>query len=130
MDGVLEPVGPETPLPIDQLSSDHAAFVNYEGIESQPAVLVILNAYIEHGWLKEFSTYEELVAFVGGEPILNMFACISKVKLGGSTKHRIIMDAKRSLATEVSRKQYRSVLPRQTDLVSNVLKLLAGTKAG
>ena len=36
------------------------------------------------------------------------------------------MDSKRSRVTEASRKQYRRVLPRQTDLLTDVLGLQAG----
>ena len=54
-------------------------------------------------------------------PIFNKFACLLK-KNGGK---RIIMDSKASGVTDATRRQYRAVLPRQTDLMSDVLALMS-----
>ena len=62
---------------------------------------------------------------MGGDPVLNKFACVMKARLDGTVKRRIIMDSKRSLVTEASRKSYRAVLPRATDLVHDILDLMA-----
>ena len=43
----------------------------------------------------------------------------------GTIKRRIIMDSKKSSVTEASRKMYRAVLPRATDLVNDILALMA-----
>ena len=71
-------------------------------------------------------SHEAQSQFVNGIPIANKFACITKLRADGTVKRRIIMDSKRSRVTEASRKMYRQVLPRQTDLLSDVLVLQAG----
>ena len=125
LDGLLEAVPPESPIPLDQLASDYESVSNYTGVEDDPAALDILNGYIERGWLKEFDSLSELSEFVGGNSILNKCACISKERQDGTVKRRIIVDAKRSQVIAASRKQYKSVLPLQTDLSSDVLALLS-----
>ena len=127
LDGVLEPITDETPLGIDSLSSDFETFSNYAGVESDPEAIKIIDGYIEQGWLREFGSVRELTAFVGGDPILNKFACITKTKLDGTVKRRIIMDSKRSMVTDASRKMYKAVLPRVTDLINDMLALLSKT---
>ena len=59
---------------------------------------------------------------------MNKFACILKTKLDGTTKRRITMDSKQSMVTAASRKQYKASLPRATDLISDILALLAAAK--
>ena len=85
LDGLLEPVPLEEPIPLEQLASDFDTFSNYSGVEDDPGAVDILNGYIDRGWLKEFGSLEELSDFVGGEPILNKFACICKEQSG---RHR------------------------------------------
>ena len=67
----------------------------------------------------------ELATYVGGPPILSKFACITKQRADGTLKRRIIMDSKRSGVTAASKRQYRAVLPRHTDLMQGVLQLLS-----
>ena len=43
----------------------------------------------------------------------------------GSTKRRMIMDSKASMVTAASRKMYRAVLPGLTDMISDLLSLIA-----
>ena len=125
LDGVLEPVESETPLGIDSLTADSDTFTNYDGVESDPEALSIIDGYIRNGWIAEFSSLDALRKNVGGEPVLNKFACIKKTKLDGTIKRRIIMDSKRSSVTEASKKMYKAVLPRATDLVHDALAMLA-----
>ena len=60
-----------------------------------------------------------------GDPILNKLVCLVKVKEDGSEKRRIFIGAKSSLVSAASRKQYRQEQPRQTDIVTDSLNLLA-----
>ena len=62
--------------------------------------------------------------------MLNKFACIIKQKPDGTTKRRIITDAKQSNVTAASRKQYKAVLPRATDFITDVLALKAAAPTG
>ena len=130
LDGVLERVVGETPLTLDQLESNPDSFANYKGVEDDPDALAIVEGYISNGWLREFDTLEELTVFVDGPPILNKFACISKTRLDGTVKRRIIMDSKKSLVTDASKKQYKAVLPRATDLITDFLACLSESQPG
>ena len=47
-------------------------------MDDDPEAIEIINEYIARGWLKEFPSAEALEAEVGGKPILNMFACLTK----------------------------------------------------
>ena len=61
----------------------------------------------------------------GGEPIYSKFACILKSKADGTIKRRIISDSKQSSVTDASRKMYKAVPPRATDLVTDMRSMLA-----
>ena len=123
LDGILEPIAEEHPEAVDTLECDYDAFRNYGGVEDDPEALAILEGYVQQGWLSEFASLAELETYVQGRPILSKFACISKERPDGSIKRRIIMDSKASGVTAASRKQYRAVLPRQTDLMQGTLHL-------
>ena len=126
LNGLLEPVGPENALSVEELSADYDSFANYSGVESDPLAVAIIDGHVAKGRFKEFDNLDDLKKFVGGDPIPNKFACIRKSRPDGSTKRRIIMDSKQSRVTEASRKQFRQVLPRQTDLITDILGLQAG----
>jgi len=129
LDGVLEPIDDEHPLSVDELTSDAVTAHNYLGVESDPEALAIIEEYISNGWLYECDSAEQLQEFVGGPPIFNKFACIVKEKIDGTVKRRIIMDSRRSSVTEASRKSYRAVLPRATDLISDMLSMIAAAQS-
>ena len=86
LDGVREPIPDETPMSVDELSLEHYNFSNYEGVESDPGALDIIDGYIASGWLKEFNSNEALANYVGGPPLLNKFACVTKTKLDVTIK--------------------------------------------
>ena len=94
-------------------------------MESDLEAIKILEDYLHKGWLREFASYEDLATFVGGSPVFSKFACITKTRVDGTVKRRIILDSKKSAVTAASRKQYRSVLPRATDFVTDLLALQA-----
>ena len=87
-----------------------------------------MKKHIEKEHVVAFDTFEQLAGFVEGKPILNKFTCIVKMRADVSVKHRSIMDSKKSGVTAGSRRQYRATLPRQTDIMADVLSLLADIK--
>ena len=115
LEGLLEPVGPELALDVQELATDHESFHNYAGVETDPEAMAIIDSHVALGRLKEFGSHEAQSRFVDGHPVPNKFACITKLKPDGSVKRRIIMDSKKSRVTDASRKTYRQVLPRQTE---------------
>ena len=67
--------------------------------------------------------------YVGGNPILNKFACLQKGKWDSASnewvvKRRLIMDSKRSSVKEASNKEYRSILQRISDTSNDIMSLL------
>ena len=108
---------------IDELESDPTNFFNYHGVEDDPEAVSIIDDFVEKGWLQEYDTLDLMRADVQGEPVLNKFACIVKVKPDGTTKRRFIMDSKQSSVTAASKKMYIAVLPRLTDVISDALTL-------
>ena len=60
--------------------------------------------------------------------MLNKFACIVKQREHGTTNRPITVDSIASGVTECTRRQYRAALPRQSDLMADVLILLDDCK--
>ena len=83
LDGVLEAAEDESPADAGELATNQETFANYTGVEDNLEAV----EYIRQNWLQEFSSLAEVREFVGGEPILNKFACISKERPDGSMKH-------------------------------------------
>ena len=52
----------------------------------------------------------------------------ARLRPDGTMKHRTIMDSRRSGVTAASKKMYRAVLPRHTDMVHDILDLLSKAK--
>ena len=125
LQGLLEPVLDEHPLAHEELDCDVDHFNNYAGVESDPEAIAIIEGYVEQGWLLELDSLDAVTAYLGRKPILSKLACIVKERPDGSTKRRIIMDSKAPSVTDASRKMFRSVLPRLTDMISDLLSLLA-----
>jgi len=77
----------------------------------------------QKGYVKEFDSYDELVMFLGNEtPVFSEVHVITKVK-NGRTKHRLILDCKKAGPTRSSRRAERSILPKVTDAVGDVMEL-------
>ena len=116
------------------LWTDLDQFANYEGIESNEAARETIQGYADAGFLKVCDSLDECRKYLGAEPVVSKLGCITKVKTlqGGSrvTKHRIILDAKRSLVTASTSRRYKSVLPRATDVVWDALELQSDALPG
>ncbi len=66
------------------LQSDAIGFRNYSGIDDNPEAVKVIDSYVRKGWLREFATEAELRKFLGGAPIYNQFACLTKVRADGT----------------------------------------------
>ena len=49
LDGLLEAVGPEHPLGVDELPTDMESFRNYAGVESDPEAIKIIDNHVNSG---------------------------------------------------------------------------------
>ena len=119
----LVPHGVELPLNRFSSDADFDSFRNYCGVESDQLALETIQGYIGKGWIKEFATLQQLADHVGGRPTLSKFACIVKDRADGLQKRRIILDVAESGVMEASKNTYKSSLPRQTDLLSDIRSL-------
>ena len=124
----------EAILHAHDLYTDFDTFENYEGVESNPAAKRAIQGYIDKGYLQPFDTLDECIAALGGEPVLSRLGCISTTKISPEglkvEKHRIILDAKQSSVTAATSRKFRSVLPRLTDAVNDVLALMSSRADG
>ena len=119
----------------ENLSTNFDEFVNYAGVEDNPAANEALQGYISKGYLHVCETLEECRTFLKGEePVVNKLGCIVKEKTTPEgdvvTKTRIILDAKQSKVTAATQRKYRSILPRLTDAVADALALASDCKPG
>ena len=101
---------PDATLRPEDLETVLDEFTNHGDIDEDSAAIEIIDEYISRGWLRQFSSHDDLARYVGGKPILNMFACLKKDKLDPATgqwvvKRRLIMDSKRSNVKEASNKE-------------------------
>ena len=135
----LEGVWPEVleeegPIPLENLGTDFDTFENYEGVDSNPAAVSAIQGYIDKGYLKVFDTLDDCIAALGSEPILSKLGCITTEKESTEgilvTKHRIILDAKQSWVTAATARLFRSILPRITDAVGDILSLMSTLREG
>ena len=82
-----------------------------------------IRQYADRGWLEETS-YAKLKKEFGNDYTVSDFCVVVKEKQG-RVKRRLILDLKRSGISKRTRKTHRVVLPRLSDLVSDVLRLLS-----
>ena len=93
----------------DDLETDHSAFVNYEGFDEDTDAVSEVHSFWKKGYLKRFETLEETRKYLGRDPILSRFGCITKTK-DGRTKKRIILDLKQSRVTKCTKKAWRTTV--------------------
>ena len=72
--------------------------------------------------MRPFSSYDELVDFLGARPVLSKIGVIAKVK-GDKVKKRIVLDAAQSKVSISSVRGERVILPRAMDLVWDGLEM-------
>jgi len=100
-------------------------------LDEQDIALEKFEEFRDKGYVKEFASYEDLVKFLDGEvPVISDVHVITKIR-NGNAKHRIILNCKKAGLTRSSQRSERSILPRVTDAVADVMDLsLANTVGG
>ena len=86
-----------------------------------------MRQYADQGWLEQTS-HEELVRSYGADYTVSDFCVVTKEKQG-KAKKRLILDLKRSGVSNRTRKTHRITLPRLSDLIQDILQLLATCSA-
>ena len=79
---------------------------------------------LEKGFTREFDSWEDLVAELGPDVVVNKLGCVLKVKISGDVKARLVTDLRRSGGNGRLKIQERVVLPGVLDLVFSILRLL------
>ena len=108
--------------PDADLASDFDGFVNYDGFDNDQECFNELWSFVERGKLKAFKNLEECREYLGAEPLLSRFGVLSRTK-NGRTKKRIILDCKQSGLSKKTRREFKIMLPKLTDLVRDSLIL-------
>jgi hypothetical protein len=82
----------------EHIAADPVGWTNYRSSEDDPAVTrALLASMVQNGWAIEHSSWPSLTAALGASDIpISKLALISKQKVDGSWKHRIIWDLLRS----------------------------------
>ena len=119
----------EDPLLIDadDLATE-PAFTNYDGVDANPAVAEEVKRMHDANYVKQFAAYEDVVRYLGAEPVLSRIGVIERIR-AGIVKHRIVINSKRSKVSAATRRFERTMLPRVLDVVYDALDLLATHRA-
>ena len=87
-----------------------------------------IEKFAEAGWLKEYPDIQAVERELGKPATVSPFHVVVKTK-EGRTKRRLILDLKRSGISARTAHTHRVVLPRISDLVRDILLLLADATA-
>ena len=102
---------------------------NYVSFEEagQPAE-ELLKEMERAGRTEVFASWDQVVQKVGpAEAVLTKLACITKLKESGELKHRLVVDCRRSGVNGLAQVRERVILPKVTDFVKSVQRILKKT---
>ena len=119
-----------------ELSTDPDTFVNYTGVESDPAVDSVIKGYVTEGYLKPFHSLDEVRRFVNGDPVLTKVGAVTKDtgKTDPDTGEKIIkirniVDSKQSGVSKLAKRTHKSNLPLATRTIRGLLGMHTQTHA-
>ncbi len=90
--------------------------------------LPLVEELVARGFLQRFVSLAECQEYLGAPPVVSPFLVVTKTR-HGQTKHRLVLDLKRSGVSALTRATHRVILPRATGAVTDVLDSLA-TRGG
>eukprot|EP00971_Amphidinium_carterae_P257210 5106220-Amphidinium_carterae.3 len=111
------------PKELGELYSDFDLAANYcnSGFDVDEEAKDTIGSYRDKGYLEEFPDAIRAESRLGARPVLSRFGVITRLK-DNKLKKRVILDAKASGVTSVTRSSYRVRLPRASDVVNSVLR--------
>ena len=117
------------------LERSFCGWENYASAEEEPAeVGKLLDQAREKHFCKFFDTAAELAEYLGANPVLNKLGLVTKVKVDSAgvskVKYRLIWDLRESSVNTVVNMGERIILPRISDFVDDLLRLLAFLETG
>ena len=106
-------------------------FSNYPGFEVDDGAVNEVLAYAKRDppFLLELDSWDEVVQYLGSEPILSRFGVLKRWK-GGRLKKRVVLDVKESRVTCITRRTHRVVLPRISDAIADALEMMSHLEPG
>ena len=113
--------------PMD-LITDFEDFVNHDASDEDDLAFTEFERITDKGWALKFGTLQEVVDYLGCEPVLSKVGIIEKVK-GNVVKKRLVVDSKQAGITSATKKCQRALLPRTLDVVWDALDVLEHTSA-
>ena len=111
------------------LQSDLDVFVNYTGVDSDPDVFGVIQAYRELRHFREFYDLASLRNYLGAEPVLTKVGFVKKTKVNPNTlvetvKTRIIVDSLESKVSLAAKRTHKSNLPSATTTAKGLVGLM------
>ena len=79
---------------------------------------------LQKGFTQELKSWEDLVAELGPDVVVDKLGCVLKVKISGNIKARLVTDLRRPGGNGRLKIRERVVLPRVLDLVYSILRLV------
>ena len=106
-------------------------FSNYPSFEVDDEAVNEVLAYAKRDlpFLLEMDSWDEVVQYLGSEPILSRFGVLKRWK-GGRLKKRVVLDVKESRVTSVTRRTHRVVLARISDALADALEMMSRLEPG
>jgi hypothetical protein len=109
-------------------------FTNYAGIDGDPDIDKEVKRIIGNKYVDRYASVEAAEAALGAPVILSKIGAVKKWKQSKDVhsgwkslilKMRMVIDSKQSGVSRATRKQERTQLPRASDIVKDVMSLLA-----
>ena len=129
--GVFPEIDESTPL--DQrrpLDTFHADFTNYKSLEEEPEGTKALLDLVASGFVKEFRSYADVLAFLDGEVPVTSKLAVVRNESDGVVKYRLILDCRVSGSNDAADRHERILLPKAWDIVREVMALKKICKDG
>jgi len=125
--GIFPRNEPSEASSIDEEQSNPDTFIPYSSVEQDDDAWAEIQRIRDKKWIKQFDTLEEMVTYLGDDPILSKFGMVVKVRFD-KVKKRLILDSKKSGVSAAASKLERVILPRLLDAALDILHLLATGK--
>eukprot|EP00971_Amphidinium_carterae_P173466 3438532-Amphidinium_carterae.1 len=106
LDRTFEKADSSRPKEPGELYSDFDLAANYSGFDVDEEAKDTIRSYRDKGYLEEFPDAIRAESRLGARPVLSRFGVITRLK-DNKLKKRVILDAKASGVTSVTRSSYR-----------------------
>ena len=106
-----------------ELCYDHPDFRNYVSLETDPMAPKLMEDLAKSEFTQSLYTYEEVVSYLKGEPVLSKVALIIVKETSIGKKYRLILDCRVSGSNDAAKKVERALLSKCWDVVRDAMAL-------